>query len=147
MIDTREHPLTLVLPVEDDGFWASGHEDSPSHLTGQLIFRMQHFEANSGEVDRWLSCRFYFDPKCWDVDRDGYIYTNRAFVEELHKRLEARGWQHPYGIDYSESGMQGRNYVDFDVSNNKELLLDLLQSGTPVYNRWPEHAKKEGIAA
>jgi hypothetical protein len=71
------------------------------------------------------------------VEKHGYIYGNDTFIKELWRRLDARGWTVPHGIDYSESGMQGESYVDMDVKNDKELYLDLLQTGTPVYSQWP----------
>lgn len=138
--------LTFTLPVESNGPWIS-HPDSPEFITGELIFFMDSYTEASGEVERWLHCRFYFDPKCWDVEKHGYIYGNDKFIRELWGRLDARGWAVPHCINYSESGMQGDCYVDMDVRNDKELYLDLLQTGTSVCNEWPEQAKTKELVA
>ena len=136
---------TYTLPVGPDGLWSG--EDQPSHITGKLVFRMQEFTANDGTLDRWLHARFYFDPALWDVEKHGLIYMNELFMESLHARLRARGWTNPErSINYSEQGMQGDNYVDFDVSTNKDTLLDLLITNTSVHARWPEHVREAAAA-
>lgn len=137
MIKTNNlSPLTFTIPVDTDTF-----SDAPSHITGHLIFRIESYTETSGEVDRWLHCRFYFDPLCWSVDDHGLIYGNDHFIKELWRRLDERGWQCPEGIDYSECGMQGDEYIDMDVSSSKEMLFDLLQSGTSVVEEWPVESK------
>lgn len=131
-------PPTFTLPITEGGYWHARHPDTPKRLTGQLYFRLNTYTESSGKVDRWLSCRFYFDPRVWDVDKFGLIYTNPDFTDNLHKQLKHYGFQHPEGIDYSEQGMQGDCYIDFDVKDDKGLLLDLISTGTPVYSCWPE---------
>lgn len=53
--------------------------------------------------------RVYFDMETWDVDEDGLIYTDDAFLAAIRLAFDCNG------IDYSEQGMQGTNYVSFDV--------------------------------
>jgi hypothetical protein len=134
MIKTNNlSPLTFTIPISNPA-----DDSTPSHITGQLIFRMNSYTEQSGEVDRCLSCRFYFDPKCWVVSDHGLVYGDDSFIKELWRRLDARGWQCPEALDYSEAGMQGHEYIDMDVDNSKEVLLDLLQSGTTVVDKWPD---------
>lgn len=54
----------------------------------------------------------YFNTQTWDVNNDGLIYTDSAFLDELNDFLVARGL---CAVDYSEQGMQGHNYVSLDV--------------------------------
>ena len=137
--------LTYTLPVSDCGLWSGRNQ--PKHVTGQLVFRMQSHTQSDGTLDRWIHARFYFDSKLWDVDKHGLIYTDETFMDALHARLRARGWQQPENcISYSESGMQGDNYVDFDVSGDKNTLFNLLFTNTLVHDRWPEHTR-EAVAA
>ena len=132
---------TYTLPVGRDSLWSG--RDQPSHVTGKLVFRVMHFTATDGTPDRWLHARLYFDPTLWDVDKHGLIYTDELFIETLHARLRATGWTNPErSINYSEAGMQGDNYVDFDVSTDKDTLMDLLISNTSVHARWPEHVRE-----
>ena len=53
--------------------------------------------------------RVYFDTSDWDVEQDGLIYTDPAFLESIRVAFGTND------IDYSEQGMQGDNYVSLDV--------------------------------
>ena len=54
----------------------------------------------------------YFNTQDWDVEKDGLIYTDSNFEEELNAFLA----QHGLGTArYSEQGMQGDDYVSLDV--------------------------------
>ena len=55
-----------------------------------------------------------FDKKSWNVKKDGLIYTDRLFEEELKAFLTTIGLAGE-DITYSEQGMQGDDYVSFDV--------------------------------
>ena len=57
--------------------------------------------------------RVYFDTSVWDVDAQGLIYTDKLFIAELRKALAELGLSEK--VDYSEAGMQGRNFVSLDV--------------------------------
>ena len=54
----------------------------------------------------------YFNTADWDVDKDGLIYTDTQFKQELNAFLAEQGLGQ---ADYSEQGMQGDNYVSCDV--------------------------------
>ena len=55
--------------------------------------------------------RIYFDTDSWNVDEDGLIYTDPLFLENIR---EAFGTD---DIHYSEQGMQGDNFVSFDIGS------------------------------
>lgn len=61
--------------------------------------------------------RAYFDEGSWEVSRDGLIYTDPEFLKGLLKFL--RFLFDPSlteeDVNYSEQGMQGRDYVSLDV--------------------------------
>jgi hypothetical protein len=130
--------LTYTLPVGNTGIWFAG-DTRPEVITGQLVFCAHKYENTDGTLDRWIHARFYFDSKLWDVDEHGYIYTDDTFLQALHNRLRFRGWIDPErSITYSESGMQGVDYVDFDVmSSENNTLLNLLVSKTIMHDKWP----------
>ena len=54
----------------------------------------------------------YFNTATWDVEKDGLIYTDRQFKEELNDFLLAHGLDE---AEYSEQGMQGEDYVSLDI--------------------------------
>jgi hypothetical protein len=55
--------------------------------------------------------RVYFDTKTWNVDEDGLIYTDDAFLESIRVAFGTND------IEYSEQGMQGDDFVSFDVGS------------------------------
>jgi len=60
--------------------------------------------------------RVYFDTDTWDVENDGLIYTDPAFLESIRVAFGTSD------IHYSEQGMQGDNFVSFDVG--REFLCE-----------------------
>ena len=66
----------------------------------------------------------YFDPGVWDTDRHGLIYTDSKFESDVKRLLKAAGFKHFDAIMYSEQGMQGVNYVNFDVDDKFARELD-----------------------
>ena len=66
----------------------------------------------------------YFDPSVWDTDRHGLIYTDSKFESDVKRLLKAAGFKHFDAIGYSEQGMQGSNYVNFDVDDKLAHELD-----------------------
>lgn len=62
-------------------------------------------EGDFGEL------RVYFNNDTWNVDNDGLIYTDPAFLESIRVTFGTSD------IDYSEQGMQGENFVSFDVGS------------------------------
>lgn len=67
----------------------------------------------SDELDFGELC-VYFNTQDWDVDTLGLIYTDTKFLHELNVFLVAQGL---CAVEYSEQGMQGRNYVSLDVED------------------------------
>ncbi len=57
-----------------------------------------------------------FDPETWNTLVDGLIYTDSKFLRGVRKLLNGHGLP-GRGVSYSEQGMQGPDYVSFDVSD------------------------------
>jgi hypothetical protein len=64
--------------------------------------------------------RVYFNTEDWDVQKDGLIYTDKQFRNELQAFLDTQGLPGK-DISYSEQGMQGDNYVSMDIVSAKFL--------------------------
>lgn len=62
-------------------------------------------ESDFGEL------RVYFDTATWDVNEDGLIYTDEQFLDAVREAFATDD------IEYSEQGMQGDDYVSFDVGS------------------------------
>jgi hypothetical protein len=80
-------------------------------------------ESDFGEL------RAYFDPKEWNVDTDGLIYTDMMWKHSFLTCMEnVLGFSPDATLDvsYSEQGMQGHNYVSMDVGPQFLLECDAL---------------------
>lgn len=66
----------------------------------------------------------YFDTSTWSVDKGGLLYTDTGFERQLKRLLRTRLGFTPRALralQYSEQGLQGVDYVDFDA--NAAFLL------------------------
>jgi hypothetical protein len=88
-----------------DGYWSN--KAKAVQITG-LQLAYTNDELDFGEL-----C-VYFNTATWDVDKDGLIYTDTLFEAELCELLTSLGFD-ASDVSYSEQGMQGDNYVSFDV--------------------------------
>lgn len=90
-----------IIQTGGDGFWSNEIRD----------VKITDIEVDSKEM------RVYFDTSTWDVTKHGLIYTDSKFLETLKLKLAQGG--HLAGIkvtiEYSEQGLQGEDYVHFDV--------------------------------
>lgn len=102
--DDKGIPVDVVLNTDGSGYWSV--EEKKVKVIG-LCLSYTNDEQNYGEL------RVFFDTDSWDTMKYGLIYTDDKFIEELKTFLLSIG----LGIDvfYSEQGMQGDNYVSFDV--------------------------------
>ena len=96
---------TDIIETSGTGLWSNVIKEVKT--TGYTIPYNNDFEF--GEL------RVYFDTNTWNVDDDGLIYTDPAFLDCIR---EAFGTD---DIDYSEQGMQGTGFVSFDVG--QEFLM------------------------
>jgi len=103
MDDFYSIPLNLpstVLNTSGKGIWSSKSK----------AVKIKSFEVMY-EKSMPISLKVFFDIKNWDVKKDGLIYTDPQFEFELNLFLSKFG----YKIMYSEQGLQGIDYVDFDI--------------------------------
>jgi hypothetical protein len=96
--------FNCVLETAGDGYWSDVAKKV--NVTGIAVTYINE-EEDFGEL-----C-VYFD-KQWDVRKDGLIYTDSQFLDELCGELLAAGLN-SVDVEYSEQGMQGDNYVSLDV--------------------------------
>jgi hypothetical protein len=101
--------VKTTLNTDGCGYWSEVAK--PVKVVGldlQVVPCLDDDDEPFGEL------RVYFDAKTWDVRKDGLIYTDRQFEEELKTFLTTIGLAGE-DIAYSEQGMQGADYVSFDV--------------------------------
>jgi len=97
--------VTTTLNTDGCGYWSEVAK--PVKIVG-INLPYVNDEEDFGEL------LVMFDKKTWDVNKDGLIYTDRQFEEELKAFLTTIGLAGE-DITYSEQGMQGDDYVSFDV--------------------------------
>jgi hypothetical protein len=96
--------------VHTDGTsWFSDIEEGKTVQLTKIDVPYTDRENNHGEL------RVYFDVETWDVSEDGLIYSDSLFKKELRAALNAAGFD-ASDVHYSEAGMQGDDYVSFDIS-------------------------------
>jgi hypothetical protein len=101
----------IKLKTNGRGWWSSA-ERTVIIKDIKLAYIDDDFEA--GKSPRHGELRIVFDPKSWDVNEHGLIYSDQQFMRELREFLESQDLAGG-DVTYSEQGMQGGNYVSCDV--------------------------------
>ena len=72
----------------------------------------------------------FFDPKSWNVDNDGLIYTDQQWLKDFKKLLTKKGFsaRAVEAIEYSELGAQGIDYVSLEVGDPFLIECDRLSN-------------------
>ena len=70
----------------------------------------------------------FFTKNSWDISKDGLIYTDQGFIREFRDILISLGFDQEASADvrYSEQGMQGENWVNFDAYKMEEYVRKLI---------------------
>ena len=97
--------VNAKLQTAGDGYW--------SNKSKTVEITRLHLAYANDELDFGELC-VYFNTKTWDVNKDGLIYTDSLFLDELCALLTNMGFD-VSDVSYSEQGMQGDNYVSLDV--------------------------------
>ena len=102
-----------------DGYWS---DVAMENIKIKIEPKEPFMVGTDGEIFGHL--RAYFDKRQWDVDKHGLIYTDSLFEKGVKNLLKAKGFTYYDDINYSEQGMQGYDYVDFDCGDNLSAELN-----------------------
>ena len=94
----------VVFSTAGDGYWSNVSKDV--EVTDMQLGYVSD-EQDFGEL------RVYFDTDTWNVNKDGLIYTDSRFEQDLMQFVKQQGLV--VDLCYSEQGMQGDDYVSLDV--------------------------------
>ena len=114
-----------------DGLW------SPCKATVKIT---RVYLAYVSDVHEFGELRAEFDLNTWSTDKEGLIYTDSAWIEEFRSLMRSLGFTREAvdNINYSEQGMQGRNFVSMDVG------AKFMREAEPMYRfavlKEPVHA-------
>lgn len=89
--------------IHTSGFGLWSDKIKEVTCTGYTIPYVDRESSDFGEL------RVYFDTNTWDIGEDGLIYTDPAFLSAIRVAFGTDD------IHYSEQGMQGDDFVSFDV--------------------------------
>ena len=95
----------VYFETSGDGYW--------SDVAKEVDIEDMRIAYVSDEGD-FGELRVYFDTSDWKVERDGLIYTDKLFLQQLRSFLNSYGLEGD-DVDYSEQGMQGDDFVSLDV--------------------------------
>ena len=99
------YKVNATLNTRGGGYWSN--TKTAVEITG-LQLAYTNDELDFGEL------RVYFNTTTWDTAKDGLIYTDSVFLDELCALLTQLGFD-ASDVSYSEQGMQGDTYVSCDV--------------------------------
>lgn len=115
-----DQPVNFYTVTDGQGYWSRKVK-----TVGINRVRLAYVD-NEGEFGE---LRAYFDPREWDIDTDGLIYTDMMWKHSFLTCMEnVLGFSPDATLDvsYSEQGMQGHNYVSMDVGPQFLLECDAL---------------------
>lgn len=104
--------MITTLHTNGQGLWS---REQRAIDVAKIDFRV----TDTSEGDRWGFLNVYFDESQWNCEEDGLIYTDPQFESELLDALRKHftGFEFTEkDVRYSEQGMQGSNFVNFDIS-------------------------------
>jgi len=105
LAEGQEMSLNTTLNTSGRGLWSQAVCEV---LITRISLRYISDDFCHGEL------LVHFDTGTWDVNGQGLIYTDPAFILELRQALDGLGLASAT-VDYSEAGMQGNDYVSLDV--------------------------------
>ena len=99
------YKINATLNTAGDGYW--------SNTAKAVEITALQLAYTNDELDFGELCVF-FNTATWDTAKDGLIYTDSVFLDELCALLTQLGFDSS-DVSYSEQGMQGNAYVSCDV--------------------------------
>ena len=119
----------IICNTDGTGYWSDKTRAVPVSKVVLSIHR--------AEVDLYrhrptllISVDAYFTKKSWDIDKHGLIYTDRQWLYDFKRRMKAiNPLLFGSGIDYTEQGMQGENYVSLEMYLTSFREIDQFDNG------------------
>lgn len=113
--------------VAGDGLWSNTPmQNLEVNILPEDVFRFDEVDE-MGNPKLVGNLNVYFNPKIWDTQSFGLIYTDTLFEKSIRKILKDAGFKFWNDFSYSEQGMQGADFVNFDVG--KKLASELDKKG------------------
>jgi len=103
--------IKAILHTDGSGLW--------SNIVREITCNEMEVRNLSWD-DEPYELKLYFTDKSWRIKKHGLIYTDELFLKEFRQFLKSMGapTSAVKDVGYSEQGMQGENYVSFDVGDD-----------------------------
>lgn len=98
--------FNTIIRTAGDGYWSFAIKD----------VKLLGFEVVYDEIQDYGELRVYFDMDTWDVSKDGLIYSDEGFLNDLRIQLSIMGLPGS-DVSYSEQGMQEDDYISLDIGS------------------------------
>lgn len=128
-------PVNGSVLTGTDGHWLRITEPKNLSILGVYAMLM-----DIGDGEKIAELRVYFDLKSWSTVDHGLIYGDDMFKGNFLKLVAGSGVT-TQNIEYSEHGMQGMDYVSFDLDLDSDMLERL--SRTAGDYRWAPVMERE----
>jgi hypothetical protein len=116
-----DRKVSFITRTDGKGYWST---------VARKSIRIDRVAIASVSDDgEYGELRAYFDESEWNVESDGLIYSDQAWMKSFRSCMATLGFsvQALAAISYTEQGMQGTEYVSLDVGQ------DFLLECTPLY--------------
>ena len=116
-----DRKVSFITRTDGRGYWST---------VARKSIRIDRVAIASVSDDgEYGELRAYFDESEWNVESDGLIYSDQAWMKSFRSCMATLGFsvQALADIGYTEQGMQGTEYVSLDVGQ------DFLVECTPLY--------------
>lgn len=115
-------PFSFVTRTDSRGYWSDKVKDVRCSSAKLYIadHDLEDYNGISKYIPEFGELRVYFPNTSWNVEKYGLIYTDGAWQKGLRQYLETLGFskKEAKDVDYSEQGMQGKNYVSLDAGKS-----------------------------
>jgi hypothetical protein len=102
----------ITARTSGKGIW-SKEKSNLLHRKIHLNLWQYSGESYEGEL------QVFFTKRDWNIDKYGLVYTDPFWIKEFRAGLISHGFSEKEVkyIDYTEQGMQGKNYISLDVGS------------------------------
>lgn len=121
----KSFPVNQLVVTSGGGLWSNV-------ISKVLVTNIDIMYYNQDDLDdddnksasKFLSIDVYFDTSTWDTYNNGLIYTDAGFRNEINDILIAALNTKDFILSYSEQGMQGQDYVNFDLELTSDFAFN-----------------------
>lgn len=100
---------SFIARTDGNGLWNNAMRDV--RVTGFKLYVDNSGDEMHGDLG------IQYDETTWDNKRDGLIYTDKAFIKTVRKKLVLLLGNTGNEVNYSEQGMQDDGRVSCDVGD------------------------------